>query len=119
MNCPQCNEIAGYKGYKYLDTKTLKSMIDELIYQFHDIADVMPLPRTGTKYHAAVEKMGKLIAEIEELHSVSKHARDETPRHGETVSIARCPECNWPLAKTVAEGCVIGNCSYRPHGKGG
>jgi hypothetical protein len=27
---------------------------------------------------------------------------------------ARCPVCDWPLAATVAEGCVPGNCSYRP-----
>ncbi len=30
----------------------------------------------------------------------------------------RCPVCHWPLEKTMAEGCVPGNCSYRPHGKG-
>lgn len=26
----------------------------------------------------------------------------------------RCPICEWPLARSAAEGCVIGNCSYRP-----
>jgi hypothetical protein len=30
----------------------------------------------------------------------------------------RCPVCHWTLAKTAADGCVPGNCSYRPHGKG-
>ena len=25
----------------------------------------------------------------------------------------RCPICGWMLAKTVEEGCVIGNCSQR------
>lgn len=28
--------------------------------------------------------------------------------------IARCPICCWPLAATMEEGCVPGNCSYRP-----
>jgi hypothetical protein len=26
----------------------------------------------------------------------------------------RCPICAWPLAATMEQGCVIGNCSYRP-----
>lgn len=26
----------------------------------------------------------------------------------------RCPICDWPLKETVREGCVEGNCSYRP-----
>jgi len=26
----------------------------------------------------------------------------------------RCPICGWPLAESSNEGCVIGNCSYRP-----
>ena len=26
----------------------------------------------------------------------------------------RCPRCGWPLAKSIREGCVPGNCSYRP-----
>lgn len=26
----------------------------------------------------------------------------------------RCPVCDWPMAATVQEGCVPGNCSYRP-----
>lgn len=30
------------------------------------------------------------------------------------TEIARCPICCWPLATTMEEGCVIGNCSYRP-----
>ena len=28
--------------------------------------------------------------------------------------IERCKICNWPLAKSVEEGCVEGNCSMRP-----
>ena len=29
----------------------------------------------------------------------------------------RCPICEWPMAKSAHEGCVPGNCSYRPeHG---
>jgi len=26
----------------------------------------------------------------------------------------RCSVCGWPMAATVQEGCVPGNCSYRP-----
>ena len=26
----------------------------------------------------------------------------------------RCPICGWPMAKIAAEGCIPGNCSYRP-----
>lgn len=26
----------------------------------------------------------------------------------------RCPLCDWPLAESADNGCVIGNCSYRP-----
>ena len=26
----------------------------------------------------------------------------------------RCPVCDWPMATMAAEGCVPGNCSYRP-----
>jgi hypothetical protein len=29
----------------------------------------------------------------------------------------RCDVCNWPLAASVAEGCVPGNCSQRPRPK--
>lgn len=25
-----------------------------------------------------------------------------------------CPICDWPLRQSVDEGCVVGNCSYRP-----
>ena len=28
--------------------------------------------------------------------------------------VARCPICCWPLAKSREEGCVLGDCSYRP-----
>jgi len=28
--------------------------------------------------------------------------------------IERCPVCNWPMAASLAEGCVPGNCSQRP-----
>lgn len=28
--------------------------------------------------------------------------------------VARCPICCWPLAKRREEGCVLGDCSYRP-----
>lgn len=27
---------------------------------------------------------------------------------------SRCPVCAWPLAETMAKGCVKGNCSQRP-----
>lgn len=27
--------------------------------------------------------------------------------------VKRCPKCGWPLAKTMEEGCVEGNCSQR------
>lgn len=26
---------------------------------------------------------------------------------------SRCKVCGWPLAKTAADGCVVGNCSQR------
>lgn len=26
----------------------------------------------------------------------------------------RCPVCDWPLASTLKDGCVPGNCAYRP-----
>ena len=26
----------------------------------------------------------------------------------------RCPRCDWPLAETMEQGCVPGNCCYRP-----
>lgn len=26
----------------------------------------------------------------------------------------RCDHCGWPLKKTLAEGCTVGNCSMRP-----
>jgi len=26
----------------------------------------------------------------------------------------RCRICDWPLAKSQAEGCIEGDCSYRP-----
>jgi hypothetical protein len=28
--------------------------------------------------------------------------------------VERCPICDWPLAASTREGCVAGNCSYRP-----
>ena len=27
---------------------------------------------------------------------------------------SRCPICDWPIKKTIQEGCVPGNCSFRP-----
>ena len=27
----------------------------------------------------------------------------------------RCEVCDWPLAPSIEQGCVEGNCSYRPH----
>jgi len=30
----------------------------------------------------------------------------------------RCPVCDWPLAKNASEGCVPGNCCYRPDDPG-
>ena len=38
------------------------------------------------------------------------------PDNGRTRSTptARCERCGWPLARSVAEGCVQGNCSERP-----
>lgn len=33
---------------------------------------------------------------------------------GDKTPAPRCEVCNWPLAASVAEGCVPGNCSYRP-----
>jgi len=31
--------------------------------------------------------------------------------------LGKCLDCGWPLAKSEAEGCVIGNCSQRPKPK--
>jgi hypothetical protein len=28
--------------------------------------------------------------------------------------VAHCPICDWPMTDSVKEGCVPGNCSYRP-----
>jgi hypothetical protein len=30
------------------------------------------------------------------------------------LDVPRCKVCNWPLAASVQQGCVPGNCSYRP-----
>jgi hypothetical protein len=30
------------------------------------------------------------------------------------VDNKRCPICSWPLAVSAKNGCVIGNCSYKP-----
>ena len=30
------------------------------------------------------------------------------------ADIARCPICDWPFAANRDEGCVPGDCSYRP-----
>lgn len=27
---------------------------------------------------------------------------------------SRCAVCGWPLAKSIDEGCIVGNCSMRP-----
>jgi hypothetical protein len=32
--------------------------------------------------------------------------------------VARCTVCRWPLAESMEQGCVPGNCSYRPRTKG-
>jgi hypothetical protein len=33
---------------------------------------------------------------------------------GETTApVPRCEICDWPLAESMREGCVEGNCSYR------
>lgn len=37
--------------------------------------------------------------------------KDTRGPHGET---ARCTRCNWPLVASARDGCVPGNCSYRP-----
>jgi hypothetical protein len=29
-------------------------------------------------------------------------------------NLQRCAVCDWPLAKNASDGCVAGNCSYRP-----
>ena len=34
------------------------------------------------------------------------------------LNIERCPVCNWPMKEKMEDGCIPGNCSYRPHGKG-
>lgn len=31
------------------------------------------------------------------------------------LKLGRCAVCDWPLAATVAEGCTIDSCSYRPY----
>jgi len=30
------------------------------------------------------------------------------------IETKRCPICDWPLADDPKDGCVDGNCSYRP-----
>lgn len=30
------------------------------------------------------------------------------------VATGRCPICEWPLARSAKEGCVLGDCCYRP-----
>ena len=30
------------------------------------------------------------------------------------MSIQRCDVCDWPLANRPEDGCVLGNCCYRP-----
>jgi hypothetical protein len=44
--------------------------------------------------------------------SEDRHESGNAPLMQEPV---RCEVCDWPLAKTMEEGCVPGNCSYRPH----
>lgn len=40
-----------------------------------------------------------------------------TPAATEPIDETRCPICSWPYAKSRDEGCVPGDCSYRPeHG---
>lgn len=32
------------------------------------------------------------------------------------VGKGKCPTCRGPLGKTIHDGCIISNCSYRPEG---
>ncbi len=94
-------EIVSEKSQE-IDAEELANIVNEYLHW----REVNPHIKGGENY------LKRLSA------ALPKAMGDETPHHGETVSIARCPVCHWPLAKTAAEGCVIGNCSYRPSGKG-
>jgi len=41
-------------------------------------------------------------------------SRPAPPTPEPTQPDARCERCGWPLAKSRDEGCVLGDCSYRP-----
>jgi hypothetical protein len=66
------------------------------------------VPDNPANERAAVpfEAYAKTIAKMGQNIEAVATARPE--------EIQRCPICNWPMASSVKEGCVPGNCSQRP-----
>lgn len=56
-------------------------------------------------YKAVCEAVSEIAAAIQALAA---------PPTNYVFDPTRCKICDWPLAKSAAEGCVENNCSYRP-----
>jgi len=85
----------------------------EGFYQHCVQGDLPEFPASAKLMHAGPLVLQKLPAHMVPKFDVVPGPRDV---HGVWICEAgmRCPICDWPLAATAAEGCVPGNCSYRP-----
>lgn len=52
--------------------------------------------------------------EEDEVYAVLDHERTFALLTPDSVT-HRCPICDWPFALTCEQGCVPGDCSYRPN----
>lgn len=55
-----------------------------------------------------------MTAEISRIPKNREHWMEEVPSLFENSVVPRCPVCLFPLADKLEDGCVPGNCSYRP-----
>jgi hypothetical protein len=58
------------------------------------------------------EQSLRLKREVEELKA--ELASTTTTQGGKGEPVARCEVCDWPLRERKEDGCVKGNCSFRP-----
>ena len=83
--------------------KRLEARVKELEAEKEDAIQIAADRVTRLEAKLAIYKSEMSSAQIVHAEAAIREGKEE-----------RCPVCHWPLAKSVEEGCVIGNCSMRP-----
>lgn len=80
------------------------------------IGDMRRVIAAGKEAHAhtLVCPRNLLVKERDELRAENERLRQSERQQPRVDDESRCAVCGWPLAGSVNEGCVRGNCSQRP-----